>query len=48
MKMEKVFNKNQQNFAQILGIMNNTFKLTLVQKFSRIKVFNVLAVPIVT
>jgi hypothetical protein len=41
-------------FSQILGIPNkncnlipnNTYSLTLVQKFSRIKVYNVLAFPI--
>ena len=33
-------------FAQMFGILNNTFKPTLVQKFSRIKVYNALALPI--
>jgi hypothetical protein len=28
-----------------MGILNNTFKSALVQKFSRIKVCNTLAVP---
>jgi len=32
-------------FAQILGILHNTFKPTLIQKFSVIKVYNALAVP---
>jgi hypothetical protein len=32
--------------AQITGIVNNTFKLILVQKFSRMKVYNVLALPL--
>jgi len=32
--------------AQILGILNNTFKSALVHKSSRIQVENVLAVPI--
>ena len=32
-------------FAQILGIINNTFERNLVQKFSRIKEYNALAVP---
>jgi hypothetical protein len=32
-------------FAQILGIMNNIFKSTLVQKCSRRKLYNALAVP---
>jgi hypothetical protein len=30
--------------AQILGIINNTFKPTLVQKFSRGKLYNALAI----
>jgi hypothetical protein len=33
-------------FAQTLGILNNTFKTDLVQKFSRIKVYNVPAIHI--
>jgi hypothetical protein len=33
-------------FAQILGILYSTFKPNLVQKFSRIKVYNVPAPPI--
>jgi hypothetical protein len=33
-------------YAKILGILNNNFKSTLVQKFSRIKVHNSLAVHI--
>jgi acetylglutamate synthase len=32
-------------FSQILGILSNTFKPTLVKKFSRIKVCNTLALP---
>jgi len=32
-------------FAQILGIPNNSYKPNLVQKFSRIKVYNTLAPP---
>ena len=35
--------KELANFSQILGILNNIFKQTLVQKFSRIKVYNALA-----
>jgi uncharacterized protein YhhL (DUF1145 family) len=31
------------NFSQILGTLNNIFKPTLVQKFSRIKIYNALA-----
>jgi len=41
--------KNQQKlakFAEILGILNSTFKPNLVQKSSRIKVYNALPVPI--
>ena len=33
-------------FAQILGILNNTFKPNLFAKFSRIKVYIALVVPI--
>ena len=33
-------------FSQILGIPNNAFKPNLFQKFSRIKVYNALAAPI--
>jgi len=33
-------------FSQILGILNITFKPTLVQKSSRIKVYSAVAVPI--
>ena len=32
--------------SQILGILNNALKQTLVEKVSRIKVYNALAVPI--
>lgn len=32
-------------FSHILGILNNTFKPTSVQKFSRTEVHKVLAVP---
>jgi len=38
--------KNIAKFAQILGILNNTFKPTLIQKFSRIKLYNELTLPI--
>jgi len=39
--------KYEQNILKkILGIPNNTFKPTLVQKFSRIKVYNALFLPI--
>jgi hypothetical protein len=45
MKMIRMFNKCY--FAPKLGILNNTFKPTSVQKFSRIsKVHNALAHPI--
>jgi hypothetical protein len=33
-------------FAQILGILNNTFRPSSVQKSSRIKVYNALALSI--
>ena len=32
-------------FSEILGILNNIFKRSSVQKFSRMKVCNALAVP---
>ena len=40
--------KKIAKFAQILGIPNNAFKLTLAQKFPRIKVCNALALPIIS
>jgi hypothetical protein len=39
-------NLQTEVFAQILGILNITFKPTLVQKSSRIKVYSAVAVPI--
>jgi len=36
---------NLAKFAQMLGILCSTFKPTLVQNFSRIKVFNALDLP---
>jgi len=38
--------QNYQNFLKILGIVHNTFKPTLVQKSSRIKVHNAVTLPI--
>jgi hypothetical protein len=43
---EKDIQQKPAKFAEILGILNNTFKPTLVQKFSRMKVYNALALPI--
>jgi len=43
---EKGIQQKLAKFAQILGILNSTFKLTLVQTFSRIKVYNELALAI--
>jgi hypothetical protein len=43
---EKVNHKTSKT-AQLLGILNNTFKPTLIQKFSRIKVYNVLNLQII-
>jgi hypothetical protein len=43
---EKDIQQKVAKFAQVLGILNNTFKRTLVQKSSRIKVYNALALPI--
>ena len=42
----KYVQQKQAKFAQILGIVNNTFKPTLVHKSSRIIVHTVLALPI--
>jgi hypothetical protein len=39
MKNEKNIQQKPAKFTQILGTIN-TFKATLVQKFSRIKVYN--------
>jgi len=44
-KSEKNIQQKVDKFSQILGILNNTFKPTLVQKFSRTKVYNALALP---
>jgi hypothetical protein len=46
MKMRRIFYKNPANCSKILGILNNNFKPTLVQKFSKIKMYNALALPI--
>jgi hypothetical protein len=35
-----------KSVTRILGILNNTFQTTLVQKFSRIKIYNALALLI--
>jgi hypothetical protein len=43
---EKDIQQNPEKCSQILGILNNTFKLTSVQKFSNIKGYNALALPI--
>jgi hypothetical protein len=42
---EKDIQQKPTEFAQLLGIINNTFKPTLVQKFSRIEACNALALP---
>jgi len=41
----KGIQQNLAKFAQVLGILCSNFKLTLVQNFSRIKVFNALYLP---
>jgi hypothetical protein len=38
--------QNLARFAQILGILHNILKLHVIQKFSGIKVYNVMALPI--
>ena len=40
------FPQNLKKYLTKLTNSNNTFKPTLVQKFSRIKVYNALAIPI--
>jgi hypothetical protein len=45
MRMKIVFKKTTK-FAQILGILNNNFKPTVVQKFSKIKVHNTVVILI--
>lgn len=42
---EKDVNKKITKFTQILGIINNTLKAKLVQKSTRIKIYNTLALP---
>ena len=37
---EKVIQQKLAKFSEILGILNHTFKPNLVQKFSRIQVYN--------
>jgi len=46
MKMEKIFNRHLKDFSQVLGILNNTFKPNLAQKFLKIKAYNALSLPI--
>ena len=43
---EKHIEQKLEKFAQILVILNNTFKSSLVQKFSKIKVHNTPALTI--
>jgi hypothetical protein len=45
MKMKKILTKLAK-FAQILGLLSNNFKPTLIQKSSKIKAYNALALPI--
>jgi hypothetical protein len=42
---KEIFNKIRK-FSEILGITNNTFKPNVFQKFSIIKVYNTLGLPI--
>jgi len=44
---KEIFN-NIRKFSEILGIINNTFKPTVVHKFSRIKVYKTLALSILS
>jgi hypothetical protein len=43
---EKNIQQKPAQFAQMLGILNSTFKPTSVKKFSKIKTYNALALPI--
>jgi len=42
---EKDIQQKPAKFAQLLGIIRNMFKPSLVQKFSRIEPYNALALP---
>jgi hypothetical protein len=44
MKRKNTFKKLEKS-SQVLGILNNGLKQTLVEKVLRIKVYNALAVP---
>jgi len=41
--MKRIISKHQQNVLRKLEMPDNTFKITLVQKFSRIKEYHLLA-----
>jgi len=45
-QMKSLF-KTTSKLSQILGFLNNTFKPNIVQKFSGIKVYKAVALPIV-
>ena len=45
-KMQRIFNKNYKDLLKYWKLLKNSFKPTLAQKFSRIKVYNALALPI--
>jgi len=45
MKKEKDLQQKLGKSAQILGILNNALKQTLVEKVPRIKIYNALASP---
>jgi len=42
-KLKRIFNNNLLK----MGILNNTFKQTLTPKYSRIKVYSALALPVI-
>jgi hypothetical protein len=44
---EKDIQQNLLKFAQKLGITNSTFKPNLIQKYSRIKVYNAMVLPFI-
>jgi hypothetical protein len=43
MKIYREYSKKSRKFSDMLGIVNNSFKPTVVQKFSRLKVYYTLA-----
>jgi hypothetical protein len=44
--MKKDTQQKRAKFAQVLGILKNTFKPTLLHVLSKLKAYNALALPI--